>query len=220
MTLAAAAAITCALGATAARASSYFTDFESGVGLEWSSTTRSSTASFTNFLGRFANHRVNLTLDTIAGAEYRLTYDFFAIDSWDGISANWGHDYFNVHVNDEEFFRAAFSNGANQDWSQTVAGRPTEGGPGVNLGFNGSWSDSIYRGMSVDFLATSSVTTISFFGQGLQGVNDESWGIDNVGVSMLSVPAPGGAALAACLAFGVAGRRTRPSRPLATERLR
>ncbi len=230
MSLAAGLSLACSLGASGADGGGYFADFELGAGAEWSITTRTNSPSFTTFLGRFGNNRVDLTLDTLAGAEYRLTYDFFAIDSWDGPSSSWGGEYFNVLVNEETLFRSTFSNFGAQDWSQTVAGAPTEGGPGVNLGFQNNWADSIYRGLGVDFLATGSITTISFLGQGLQGMNDESWGIDNVGVSLvraplptvasLSIPAPGGAALAACVAFGAVGRRARPRRPIAMERLR
>ena len=51
-----------------------------------------------------------------------------------------------------------------------------------NLGFN-SYNDAIYRGMTVQFTATSSTSAINFADGGLEGINNESWGIDNVSVS-------------------------------------
>ena len=42
---------------------------------------------------------------------------------------------------------------------------------------------AIYRGLTVQFTAASSTSAINFADGGLQGVSDESWGIDNVSVS-------------------------------------
>ena len=52
-----------------------------------------------------------------------------------------------------------------------------------NLGYNGSYNDAVYRGVTLQFTAASSTSSISFADSGLEGVNNESWGIDNVAVS-------------------------------------
>ena len=50
-----------------------------------------------------------------------------------------------------------------------------------NLGFN-SYPDAIYRQVTVNFTPASSTTVIRFADTGLQGVDDESWGLDNIKV--------------------------------------
>jgi len=60
-----------------------------------------------------------------------------------------------------------------------IPAHPTLGGQ--NFGWSG-WNDSIYRGISIPFVASSTTTSIRFYDGGLQGLSDESWGIDNVGV--------------------------------------
>ncbi len=51
----------------------------------------------------------------------------------------------------------------------------------ANLGFGGN-ADAIYRGVTVAFTASGGTDAIKFSDGGLQGINDESWGIDNVSV--------------------------------------
>ena len=51
-----------------------------------------------------------------------------------------------------------------------------------NLGF-GSWPDALYRGMTVQFTASASTSAITFADGGLEGVGNESWGLDNVSVA-------------------------------------
>ncbi len=199
------------VAASGAIAHGYTADFQTGVGAEWSTTTRTTANTFTTFLGRFANHRVNLTVDTVAGADYELTFDLYIIDSWDGTSSRWGTDTFGVMADETTLLRETFTNGTGP---ATFTGTPTEGGPGVNLGFTSRWADSIYRGMTLGFTAADVSTVITFFGHGLQGISDESWGIDNVSIAQVSVPAPGGAALAALAVLAAMGRESRPRKPL------
>src|SRR5262249_13232267 len=49
------------------------------------------------------------------------------------------------------------------------------------LGFSG-FADAIYRNVTLAFTAAAATTQIRFADGGLQGLNDESWGIDNVRV--------------------------------------
>ncbi|MCP5762317.1 hypothetical protein NL346_27390, partial [Klebsiella pneumoniae] len=51
-----------------------------------------------------------------------------------------------------------------------------------NLGFGG-YPDAVYRNVSVSFTAAGSTATIAFSDGGLQDINSQSWGLDNVSVS-------------------------------------
>ncbi|MCA9310659.1 MAG: PKD domain-containing protein, partial [Phycisphaerales bacterium] len=159
----------------------YSEDFEGTVGSEWSDTSRfdnSVPATFTRFSGRFSNidapSSQTLTLDTVAGVSYAVTFDLYIIDSWDGNAAP-GPDYFIVDVNGGEVFRHTFSTfGGNQSYPEEPEFR-------ANYGW-ASWADSIYRQVSVVFIASGASTTVTFRSENLQGLGDESWGIDNVRV--------------------------------------
>jgi hypothetical protein len=59
-----------------------------------------------------------------------------------------------------------------QDWPEAWS---------TNRGY-GTWNDRIFRAVAVPFTASLSTTNLAFFGQNLQGINDESWGVDNVRV--------------------------------------
>ncbi len=158
----------------------YTEDFEGTLGSEWSDTTRfdSSVATFTRFSGRFSNidapSSQTLTLPTLAGADYTVTFDLYIIDSWDGNSSP-GPDYFVVDIDGVESFRHTFNTfGDNQSYPEDPEFRQ-------NYGW-GTWADSIYRGVSISFTAADGDTPITFFSENLQGITDESWGIDNVRV--------------------------------------
>ncbi|TVS19950.1 MAG: hypothetical protein EA424_06450, partial [Planctomycetaceae bacterium] len=156
----------------------YFTDFESGAGPEWStSITDNSVAAFTRFLGRFSNGAATLTLPTVPGRAYVVEFDLMIIDSWDGNSTSNGPDYFNVDVDGTRVFHHTFTTSGT---NQTYPRMPDVSGQ--NFGW-GHWNDAIYRGISIPFIASANSTAIRFYDGGLQGLHDESWGIDNVRVA-------------------------------------
>jgi MYXO-CTERM domain-containing protein len=135
-----------------------------------------------------------------------LEFDLYIIDSWDGAEQTYGVDRFGVYANDGSIFSSTF---ANVHHLQEYTGTPTV--DRVQLGYNSAYADSIYR-MSLPFdIVGSDVARLDFAGSGLLGaMNDESWGIDNVSVSVqtITVPAPG--ALAALAGLGaIAGTRRR-----------
>jgi hypothetical protein len=157
----------------------YSNNFESGVGSEWSTSQVETTATpLTKFLGRFANNTATLTLDTTPGETYTLNFDFYAIDSWDGNNTTYGPDFFNVAIDGVRVFSNTFSNFA--DFTQTF--RAPERLENFGFAPYSNWLEAIYRGIPLTFTATGTTSKISFFGSGLQGVGDESWGIDNVRV--------------------------------------
>jgi hypothetical protein len=166
----------------------YFTDFQSGVGPEWSLSNleSSETNYFTRFTGRFSNEAQTLTLTNLTvGQSYTVGFDFYAIDSWDGSYSGTG-DFFNVRVGTNQVFHETFSNfnGNPPNNPQSFPYSPDEGR--ANFGFNASLVDAIYRNIEVSFVASNATVQITFQGQNLQDISDESWGLDNVSVRLTS----------------------------------
>lgn len=179
----------------------YFWDFESGeAGAEWSATALSQTQGFSRFLGNFSSRTVALNVGLEGAVTHELVFDFFAIDSWDGSDSPWGPDYFGVKINGVEQMRYTFSN-----WNgpETFPGEALV--TGVDLGF-ATYTDSIYR-LSMTFDAIVGRNTIEFFASGLEPINNESWGLDNVGVRAL--PAPGAAGVLGACGLACLRRRRR-----------
>jgi hypothetical protein len=89
-------------------------DFEGGAQANWSeqSTDRSATANFSEFSGRFNNSNQSLNLSGLsAGQTYTLSFDLYAIDSWEGSEANYyGPDLIDVSVDGVSLLRETVSN--------------------------------------------------------------------------------------------------------------
>ncbi|HZW08655.1 MAG TPA: hypothetical protein VFF69_02020, partial [Phycisphaerales bacterium] len=123
---------------------------------------------------------------------YTVEFDFYAIDSWDGDGPPYGPDVFEVISNSGTLFHETISNGT---IAQTY--RAPDVGP-VQLGYGSRWDDSIYRDIRLSFRVPDDAQSVNlkFRGVGLQLLNDESWGIDNVTLSYEvaygAVPAPAG----------------------------
>ena len=166
--------------------------FEGGASGSWSNGTTTVNAAFTEFLGRFGNQTVSVTLNNLpphTGIE--LHFDFFAIDSWDGSDPTFGGpDEFLVGLGAsiDDLFKEdfVFFNRGNPAQSYTIT---EEEAPAGNRGFGG-FADAIYRDLNngFSFPHQSATVTFNFTGQGLQGLADESWGIDNVSVVLVGVP--------------------------------
>ena len=159
----------------------YFTDFESGAGPEWTSAAVDNSRAdlFTQFSGRFSTGSQTLTLDVAPGVDYVLGFDLCVIDTWEGTG---GSDFFTVLADGVELFRSTFhANGP-------AGGQSYPSWPAVGPGQYGwgSGRDSIYRGLEIRFTPTDDVAQLTFQAQGLEGVSDESWGIDNVAIALAS----------------------------------
>jgi hypothetical protein len=172
-----------------ARAGAVFQDdFEGASRPEWSSATRDNSypGTFSQFLGRIGNSRSELTLTGLEpGAAYKITFDLYVLDSWDGSNAGIGPDTFRVLVDGAAVLDRTISQfDGPQTWD-----RPAD--VKGQLGFSG-WADSIFRQVPVRFTASASTVVLGFEGANLQEINDESWGIDNVSVWSMSELAASG----------------------------
>jgi hypothetical protein len=211
-----------AVGSAQAGTIFYSNNFENAApGPEWSTNARYDTATpFTKFMGRYGTtDSVTLMLPPVpadtgngsggggAGAYnlYTVTFDLFAIDKWQGNDPLHGPDLFELKINGTILFLESISN-VNTGMQSF---RLPDFGPS-QVAYGGD-KDSIYRNISQDFTVDPAATLIMIkFRSSLQNpMTTESWGIDNVRVSYVTVPAPGSAVL---LGLGglIAGRRRRP----------
>ncbi|MGP1310499.1 MAG: hypothetical protein ACTS27_09910 [Phycisphaerales bacterium] len=198
----------CVLAAATAAAAHagvvYQQNFENpgAIGSEWSSASTESHSAFTRFTSRRTNQSVTLTLDTVNGQMYSMVFDLYLFDSWDGGNAQWGQDRFNVKIDGAMAFSELLDNQMN---SPNSTYRNPDVVDYLAFGNRDADRDSIYRAIALDFTATGESTTFAFFGSGLQGKSDESWGIDNVSVA--AIPTPAGAALLGAGGLLLARRR-------------
>ena len=160
-----------------------FEDFETGDTTGWTGASIDNNwPSFTQFLGRFGGSGGNQALSksfALSGTQSSVTvqFDFYEIDSWDGLGAN---EYFAGFVNDTRLVQDWFDRTITED---PALAEPVLGDANTNLGFT-SWEDQTYRyTLTVPTTATS--LKLGFgarLGPGGTGGGgaDESWGIDNI----------------------------------------
>jgi len=158
------------------------------------------------------------THDTIS-----LAFLFAAIDSLDGTGTFPAGDFFKIVFDGRTLFSESFANAQSSDIQSYVPPAGAELARRVNLGFTGPGSfftDSAYN-LGADprfanFAHTGSTAKIEFFifGPGNQSLDDESWAMDNLSVSVTTngippVPEPSTYALmlAGLAAVGVMARR-------------
>ncbi|MBN1314939.1 MAG: Ig-like domain-containing protein, partial [Anaerolineales bacterium] len=178
----------------------YINDFEGSVGAEWSSTITSTAPGGQSFLGRFNNNAISLTLSSLAAHQGIMAlYELYIIQSWDGNGDN-GPEIFDYSASDgPQFLYTTFAQGSGG--TQSYPGEyPTDSYSGrtgaletSTLGYtwNGNPSDSVYF-ISRVFTHTAPTLTLNLAASGLQGIDDESWGLDNFKIYLL--PAGGSAA--------------------------
>ena len=154
------------------------------------------------FLGEFANDKVTLTLSGLPEhTGGKVAFDLFVIRSWDGSevpSGNpaYGPDNWQLYVDgdaSQPLINTTFANNSyRQQYPKSFeAGTepakkyPARTGAVENnsLGYvhGSSVMDSVYHIESL-FAHTGSTVALSFAGSNLEGLGNESWGIDNVRV--------------------------------------
>lgn len=190
----------------------YGEDFELGAGVEWSlPQTEVTPVGARRFLGQFGNQAVTLTLNGLPPHDTLvLSLDLFIIRTWDGIETTTGgpdvwqasvvqgptlvrttfvtHDHFSPRY---QSFPGAYP-GADRHRIFTGANE-------VNtLGFLWDWRpypdyadrglvpmDCVYR-LTLIGSHTGPTAVLRFAGIGLEPISNESWGLDNVAVSVRS----------------------------------
>lgn len=137
---------------------------------------------------------VILTLSNLPPHQYlHLAMLFAAIDSLDGTGSYPSGDFFTVRVDTNVVFRESFANATESQIQSYVAPPGAQLARRVDLGFSGPgsyYTDSAYNfGVDPRFINlahTGAVATLSFEieGPGIQSLDDESWAVDNLSVSV------------------------------------
>jgi hypothetical protein len=146
-----------------------------------------------------------------------LQFLFAAIDSLDGTGTYPAGDFFRVRVDGTQIFRESFANALASQIQSYVPPPGVQLARRVNLGFGQLQFnlDSAYDlGADPVFSNiphTASSATIDFIieGVGSQSLDDESWAMDNLSVTVSSVPEPATAGFGVLALLVAAGRRLR-----------
>ncbi len=165
--------------------------------------------------GDYANFPLQISLNALpAHTAVTVSFDLYILDSWDGNDIFYGPDYFGLLI-DSQAFLWSFSNfDPLGNETNTQAATSTGNFNSINTwGPIDRYFDDYGGGFTVPH--TASTLTVTFFGTGLQGVDDESWRVDDVTIS-LEAPAPvSEPALFGLLGLGLLGaagwRRKQPA---------
>jgi hypothetical protein len=154
-----------------------------------------------SFLRSPTGNTITLTLSNLPPHNVlNLSMLFAAIDSLDGTgNVPPTGDFFKVTVGTNVVFRESFANADPGQIQSYVAPPGGELARHVDLGFSGPgsyYTDSAYNfGVDSRFSGlahTGATATLTFLieGPGIQDLNDESWAMDNLGVSVTTVTQP------------------------------
>lgn len=133
------------------------------------------------------------------------------IDSWDSTNGSVSPDLWRIEIGDDFYFETTFAiTSGSVNYSNSTAGIYEAAG---NLGWSGYGEKAYDFGLetqlqNIPHTGDDLTIRIYAYGNGWQGGADESWGIDNLGVSVNNIPAPGAAALLGVAGL-VTGRRRR-----------
>ena len=165
----------------------YESDFSVGIGLNWNTTSSYSINGITA-LGQFSNQTVSLSLNNLLSHDSILVeFDLYIINSWDGNPTANGPDFFTLRTDGVDMMHTTFSNqGQDQSYPDDyLVNNPTQTGMFYLCG-TCSPLFSMYK-ISKTISHINANAVIDFIGgPGLQGLGDESWGIDNIRVSALN----------------------------------
>lgn len=153
-----------------------------------------------NFLRSATGNVVTLTLTGLPDhSAINLGFLFAAIDSLDGTGTFPAGDFLHVTLDGKTIFRESFANATPDQIQSYVAPAGVTLARRVDLGFGGPggyYTDSAYN-LAADpvfqnIAHTGGTATFTFQieGQGIQTLDDESWAMDNLSVSVNAVPEP------------------------------
>jgi len=174
----------------------YTNDFESTAGSEWSAVKVEATPEGgRKFLGQFGNETVRFALNKLPAHRYAtVSFDLFVIRSWDGNSTINGRDLWELSVEDgPTLVSATFASGfecepqSYPDFHPLAENRAATGASERNsLGYTlgASRLDTVYR-IVVSWPHAAPSLVLAFSARGLESLENESWGIDNIRVEIL-----------------------------------
>lgn len=136
------------------------------------------------------NSEYTLTFSNLGMHSYvLLDFDLYIFGSWDGLNTSpVGQDFFGFRIDENPDYEWSFSYNYNtfmNDRSQGVNYNFTTG----NFNDDESWNnrDQYFSDFYNGFLLphSSEDLAITFFGRGLQGLNDESWNVNDIKVETI-----------------------------------
>jgi hypothetical protein len=175
----------------------YTANFSAPVGSEWSSQSIATAPLGEKFLGEFNNDSVSLKLSGLAAHDsIAALVTLYVIRSWDGVDPVWGGpDGFRLRGDGLTLGLTSFgNNGQDQNFPFVLGTTVVPGGTGAvftnSLGYT-YWSsneliDATYTALFT-FPHTASTMELAFIAFGLQNITDESWGIDDVTISIVVI---------------------------------
>ncbi len=162
----------------------------------WSEKSIATAPQGTKFLGEFTNNTVTLSLGSNtaplpAHAQLNVSFDLLVLKSWDG---NFGPDQWQFQIDGQELVSTTFSNtNSRQAFPQSYSGGDNAPRTGATLSNTLGYSyfgDTVYH-FEFTIPHTASTVTLTFKGSNLQNADDESWGLNNVRVSVPELPIAG-----------------------------
>jgi len=150
------------------------------------------------FLRCTTTNTFTLTLENLPPhTSLDIEFLFAAIDSLDGTGSFPAGDFFSVYVDNVVIFKESFANATPSQIQSYVPPAGVELARRVDLGFQGPgsyYTDSAYN-MGADptfknipHLGPNAVLKFTLEGGGVQGLDDESWAIDNLRVTTGNTP--------------------------------
>jgi hypothetical protein len=186
----------------------YFNNFSTAVGLGWSSTTGTpliTTAPYSpneKFLGTdstsgISNNTLNLSLGLLPHTDLTISFDLYIIHSWDGNGPTDGPDHWSLAIdNNPALLDTTFAMDTAHEQSYPgdyLSSNPAHTGRTANdtLKYSYYYGTNDTYHLSYTIPHTEDNVVIHFSAWGLQGLTDESWGLDNVRVETTPIPIPG-----------------------------
>ncbi|NMQ28473.1 hypothetical protein E4Q23_12360 [Candidatus Accumulibacter phosphatis] len=203
----------------------YFNDFESAIGPELALTSGSGTLGLdadtspaSKFLGLndalanggLGNNQVTLSLTGLpAHSAITVSFDAYIMRSMDGGFNCCGPDYFVFNLG--TFTRTTTFGGPTQAFPNFLetGGTPSDNATYTGGTYTGS-GEGVFFPVTFTIPDAGSAVAMSFSMNGLQGVFDEGWGLDNLRVEVngaVSEPSTNALLAIGALAFGIGSRR-------------
>jgi hypothetical protein len=185
---------------SAAPTAVYSTDFEAGVGPEWSNSEAEVSPDGEGFTGRFDEEES--TILSLAGLPAHnvavVEFDIYIFDSMDGNDTGPGSgeedegshpDIFRFSADGALLKQTTFGNRHPQAFPGDYPGASNPPKTGATAEDDLGYDESTTFRVVLSFPHTASTLAFTAAGTGLEDANDESWGLDNVSVSTEQGPA-------------------------------